>query len=104
MLKPSAILINPARAALIREEAFVRCLREEWIRGAALDVHYAYPLSPDHPLWSMPNLVLTPHISGSAASTHFLDRIYDIFAQNLARYNAGEALLNKLSEAQLKGE
>jgi phosphoglycerate dehydrogenase-like enzyme len=104
MLKPSAILINPARAALIREDAFVRCLREKWIRGAALDVHYAYPLPPEHPLWSVPNLVLTPHISGSVASTHFLDRIYDIFAQNLQRYGAGRALLNELSASQLRGE
>ena len=103
-LKPSAILINPARAGLIREDAFVRCLREKWVRGAALDVHYAYPLPPDHPLWTMPNLVLTPHISGSAASTHFLDRIYDIFAQNLERYGSGRALLNELSKAQLRGE
>ena len=104
MLKPNAILINPARAPLIQEEAFVRCLRENWIRGAALDVHYAYPLPSDHPLWSMPNLVLTPHISGSAASTHFLDRIYSIFTQNLERYGAGQALLNELSESQLRGE
>ena len=104
LLKPSAILVNPARAPLIREEAFVRCLREKWIRGAALDVHYAYPLPADHPLWSMPNLVLTPHISGSAASTHFLDRIYDIFAQNLGRYGAERPLLNELTESQLKGE
>jgi phosphoglycerate dehydrogenase-like enzyme len=104
MLKPTAILINPARAALIRQDAFIRCLREGWIRGAAMDVHYAYPLPPEHPLWSMPNLVLTPHISGSAASTHFLDRIYDIFSQNIERYRAGQPMLNELSESQLRGE
>jgi phosphoglycerate dehydrogenase-like enzyme len=103
-LKPGAVLINPARAPLIPEDTFVRCLREQWIRSAALDVHYAYPLPPDHPLWSMPNLVLTPHISGSAASTHFLDRIYDIFGQNLKRYGARKPLLNELSESQLRGE
>ena len=104
MLKPTAILINPARAPIIREEAFVKCLREGWIRGAAMDVHYAYPLPPDHALWAMPNLVLTPHISGSGASTHFLERVYDIFTQNVERHVAGEPLLNELSESQLRGE
>ena len=103
MLKPSAVLINPARAAIIEEQAFIRCLKEKWIRAAALDVHYAYPLPPDHPLWSMPNLIMTPHISGSAANPNFLRRIYDIFIQNYIRYVEGKPLLNELSESQLKG-
>ena len=104
MLKPSAVLINPARAAIIKEQAFIRCLREGWIRGASLDVHYAYPLPPEHPLWTMPNLVMTPHISGSAASPYFFQRIYDIFVNNFARFSKGEPLLNELSESQLKGQ
>lgn len=104
LLKPSAVLINPARAAIINEQAFIRCLREGWIRGASLDVHYAYPLPPEHPLWAMPNLVMTPHISGSAASPYFFQRIYDIFVSNFARFSKGEALLNELSESQLKGQ
>jgi phosphoglycerate dehydrogenase-like enzyme len=104
MLKPSAVLINPARAKIIEEDVFVRCLKEKWIRGASLDVHYAYPLPPEHPLWAMPNLVLTPHISGSAASKHFLERAYDIFAQNCSRILSGEPLINELSDSQLRGE
>jgi len=104
MLKPTAVLINPARAAIIDEQIFIRCLKENWIRGASLDVHYAYPLPPEHPLWTMPNLVMTPHISGSAASPYFFQRIYDILAQNLARYVSGQPLLNELSESQLKGK
>jgi len=103
MLKPTSILINPSRANIIREDAFVRCLRERWIRAAALDVHYAYPLPPGHPLWSMPNLMLTPHVSGSGASTHFLERIYDIFTQNLERYVSDQPLLNELTQEQLMG-
>ncbi len=103
MLKPSAVLINPTRAAIIEEKAFIRCLAEKWIRGASLDVHYAYPLPPEHPLWSMPNLIMTPHISGSATSPYFLQRIYDIFAQNLQRFMTHQPLLNELTEAQLKG-
>jgi phosphoglycerate dehydrogenase-like enzyme len=103
-LKPTAVLINPARAAIIEEQAFIRCLREKWIRAAALDVHYAYPLPPEHPLWTMPNLILTPHISGATAGTHFLERAYDIFTGNVERFCAGQPLLNELTAAQLRGE
>lgn len=104
MLKPAAVLINPARAAIIQEEAFIQCLDQRWIRGASLDVHYAYPLPPEHPLWTMPNLIMTPHISGSALSPHFLERIYDIFTQNLKRYVERQPMLNELSEDQLRGK
>ena len=68
MLKPSSVLINPARAAIIEEKAFIRALQEKWIRGASLDVHYAYPLPPEHALWELPNLIMTPHISGTSLS------------------------------------
>ena len=103
MLKPSAVLINLARAKIIEEQAFIRCLKEGWIRGASVDVHYAYPLPPEHPLWSLPNIIMTPHIGGSADSPHFLWRTYDIFTQNLERYSTGQPLLNELTEAQLRG-
>lgn len=104
MLKPSAVLVNPARAPIIPLDVFMRCLNERWIRGASLDVHYAYPLPPEHPVWGLPNLILTPHISGSAESPHFLDRCYDIFSQNIERYLAGKPLLNELTRAQLEGK
>ena len=104
LLKPSAVFINPARAGLVDLDAFVRCMREGWIRAAAIDVHYAYPSPPDHPTWSLPNTIVTPHISGSTLSTHFLARIYDIFCRNLRRWRDGEPLLNELSAAQLAGE
>jgi len=104
LLKPSAVLINPTRAAIIQEQAFVRCLRENWIRGASVDVHYAYPLPREHPLWEMPNLVMTPHISGSSESPHFMTRLYDVFAQNLERFVTHQPLLNELTSAQLQGK
>ena len=103
-LKSTAVLINPARALLIQEEALMRCLSEGWIRGAAIDVHYAYPLTADHPLWSMPNLILTPHVSGAEASPRFLERVYDIFLQNCRRYADDRKLLNELSDDQLMGK
>ncbi|ABM80711.1 glyoxylate reductase [Hyperthermus butylicus DSM 5456] len=65
LMKPTAILINTARGAVIDTNALIRALREGWIAGAGLDVFEEEPLPPDHPLTSLKNVVLTPHI-GSA--------------------------------------
>lgn len=102
MLNPNAYLLNPARGPLIQEQALIRALNERWIAGAALDTHYYYPMPPDHPLWKVPNVILTPHISGSSASPHFLERVWDIFVQNVQRFKNGEALLNELAPLELK--
>jgi phosphoglycerate dehydrogenase-like enzyme len=99
-----AFLLNPARGPLVQEAALLRALREGWIAGAALDTHYHYPMPADHPLWKMPNVIMTPHISGSSESPHFLARIWDIFLQNVERLRDGRPLLNELSPAQLRGE
>ena len=103
-LPRTAFLLNPARGPLVQEHALLKALREGWIAGAALDTHYAYPLPSDHPLWQFPNVILTPHISGSAQSPRFLDRIWDIFVQNVERWLSGLPLLNELSIPQLRGE
>lgn len=99
-----ACLLNPARGPLIREDALLKALREKWIAGAALDAHYHYPMPPDHPLWHTPNVIMTPHISGSGETQNYLPRAWDIFTQNLKRFRAGEPLLNELSREQLRGE
>ena len=80
----------------------------EWnvamIAGAALDTHYHYPMPPDHPLWQFPNVIMTPHISGSSLNYRFNGRIWDIFIENLRRFMAGEELLNQLTAPELDGE
>lgn len=96
-----AIVLNPARGSLIQEDVLIRALQENWIAGAALDTHYAYPLPPQHPLWSMSNVMLTPHISGSSQSQHFTRRIWEIFTENVERFRSGKLLLNELSYRQL---
>lgn len=103
-LPPHACLLNPARGPLIQEEALLKALREKWIAAAALDTHYQYPLPPEHPLWSMPNVILTPHIAGSGETQSYPPRVWDIFTQNLERYRSGQPLLNELTPAQLRGE
>lgn len=102
MLPSRAFILNPARGNLIQENAFIKSLREGWIAGAAIDTHYFYPLPPEHPLWSMPNVIMTPHISGSSGGNHFLERIWDIFIENIKRFKNNEVLLNQLSPALLK--
>lgn len=103
-LPRTAFVLNPARGPIIREAALLRALREGWIAGAALDTHYHYPLPPEHPLWRLPNVILTPHISGSSLSPRFRERLWEIFTQNLDRFARGEPLLNELTPAQLAGE
>jgi phosphoglycerate dehydrogenase-like enzyme len=101
-LRPSAFVLNPARGPLIQEAALIRALREGWIAGAALDTHYQYPLPADHPLWSMPNVIMTPHISGSNGSPYTDERIWDVFLQNVRRFRDGAPLLNRIAEKDLR--
>lgn len=103
LLKPTAFLLNPARGPLVKEAALIRALRERWFAGAALDTHYHYPMPPEHPLWEMENVILTPHISGSSASPYFLERVWDIFFENVLRFRQQQPLLNELPAAAITG-
>jgi len=102
-LPDHAYVLNPARGPIIQEQALISALQEKWIAGAALDTHYHYPMPPEHPLWKMPNVIFTPHISGSSLSPSYLTHLWDIFSVNAERYAKGEALLNELTPEQLAG-
>ena len=65
LMKPTAILINAARGAVVDNAALVKALQEGWIAGAGLDVYEEEPLPKDHPLTKLDNVVLTPHIGAS---------------------------------------
>lgn len=65
MMKPTAVLINTSRGAVVQEEALLKALREGWIAGACLDVYWKEPISGDHPLLQLSNVVLTPHLGAS---------------------------------------
>ncbi|HLB26064.1 MAG TPA: D-2-hydroxyacid dehydrogenase [Dehalococcoidia bacterium] len=91
-MKPTARIVNIARGPIINEAALVRALAEGWIAGAALDVFEQEPLPPDSPLWTVENVLLTPHISGGTPV--YMERAVALFCYNLRRYLAGEPLRN----------
>jgi phosphoglycerate dehydrogenase-like enzyme len=89
-MRPGAVLINVGRARILDTAALVEALHAGHLSGASLDVFPEEPLPPDHPLWSCPNVILTPHTSGFRQG-HW-DEVIDVFADNLERYRRGEAL------------
>ena len=92
-MRPNAYLVNIARGRVVDEEALIRALQERWIAGAGLDVTEEEPLPANSPLYSMPNVILTPHISGLSA--HYDKRLTGLFADNLHRYRSGQPLRNQ---------
>ncbi len=97
-MKNTAYLVNIARGHVIDEQALVQALRDGWIGGAGLDVAEVEPLPSNSPLYGMPNVILTPHIAG--VSVHYEQRLAQLFAENIRRYRAGEALLNRFDPAR----
>jgi phosphoglycerate dehydrogenase-like enzyme len=91
-MRPGAFLVNIARGEICDEAALVAALRDGRLAGAALDVFAREPLPSDDPLWALPNVILTPHISG--LTPHYNERATALFAANLRRYLAGEPLYN----------
>jgi phosphoglycerate dehydrogenase-like enzyme len=93
IMRPNTYLVNIARGQVIDEQALISALREGWIAGAGLDVTEEEPLPSESPLYSMPNVILTPHISGNSA--HYDTRLAALFADNLKRYRIGQQLQNR---------
>jgi phosphoglycerate dehydrogenase-like enzyme len=91
-MKEGAVLVNLARGDLVDESALVDALRAGRLRGAALDVFTAEPLPAESPLWRLPNVLITPHVS--ATTTSFWRRQTDLIVENVRRYLAGERLRN----------
>ena len=91
-MKSGAYLINIARGEVVDEEALVAALRSSSIAGAALDVFSQEPLPSDHPFWSLPNLVLTPHVSGY--TPQYFDKVLALFEDNLERFVHARPLRN----------
>jgi phosphoglycerate dehydrogenase-like enzyme len=91
-MKPGGFLVNVARGSLVDEKALVAALARGALAGAALDVQEIEPVPADSPLWTVPNLIVSPHSAGAGSSGYFGYR--SVFAENLARLVAGAPLLN----------
>jgi D-2-hydroxyacid dehydrogenase (NADP+) len=88
-MKPSSYLINLARGGVIDEQALITALEHSQIAGAALDVFSQEPLPKDHPLWSMKNVIVMPHLAGFFDG--YADRALPVVEENVCRFLAGNA-------------
>lgn len=86
------VIVNISRGQIVDQPALVQALTDGTLGGAALDVTDPEPLPADDPLWSAPNVTITPHISGNGAS--YTDRSFQILEANLGRLESGDRLLN----------
>lgn len=93
VMKPTAVLINVARGAVVDEAALITALSSGKLGGAALDVFKEEPLPSSSPLWNLENVILSPHISGNNARYH--EKAAALFAENLQRYLNNQPLLNR---------
>ena len=93
LLSPGAIVVNVARGTLVDETALAEALAAGRLRGAVLDVYTQEPLPAASPLWRLPNVLATPHVS-AVSPARFWDRMLALFLENWERYRRGERLLN----------
>jgi phosphoglycerate dehydrogenase-like enzyme len=93
-MKRSAVLVNVARGSLVDQAALVTALEKRAIGGAALDVASPEPLPPENPLWSLENVLLTPHTSG--ISERIWQREAELLIDNLGRWFRGQPLHNRV--------
>ncbi len=97
-MKRTGVLINIARGNLVDEPALIAALRDGTIAGAGLDVFETEPLPTDSPLWSMPNVILSPHTSG--LTPRYSTRLASLFLDNVARLRSGQPLRNVVDVAR----
>jgi len=103
LMKPSAFLINVARAEIFDEGALYRCLASRAIAGAALDVWYRYPTSSDatlpatQPFHELDNVLMTPHVAGSTEGT--LESRSQLIANNINRIARGQEPINMIASS-----
>jgi phosphoglycerate dehydrogenase-like enzyme len=96
LMKPDAYLINVSRGTLIDEAALLEALQSRGIAGAALDVFTEEPLPAESPFWQLDNVLITPHTA--AVTERLWERHYQLIAENLQRFIAGQPLLNQVDK------
>jgi len=99
LLPQAAVLINIARGQVVDEVALIRRLADQRLRGAVLDVAATEPLPADSPLWSLPNVIISPHSASTVSGEN--QAIAELFASNLKAYLGGRELANVLDKGRL---
>lgn len=94
-MKKGALLVNMARGPLVDSYALADVIASEHLAGAVMDVTSPEPLPADHPLWDLPQVLITPHVGGQIRWR--FDDVCDIFCENVRRFLAEEPLINRLS-------
>ena len=92
LMKRTAYIVCVTRGKIINTDALLRALKARKIAGAGLDVTDPEPLPPSHPLWTMDNVIITPHASGH--SPHADSRMFNLLCENVRRFADGRSLLN----------
>ena len=92
-MKRGIVIVNISRGQVINEAALIDALKSGQVKGAALDVFEVEPLPQDSPMWTLPNVIISPHSASTVASENI--RILDIFLDNLDRFLAGQPLRNR---------
>jgi phosphoglycerate dehydrogenase-like enzyme len=95
-MKTGAFIIDVSSGGIIKTGALINAFKEKRIGGAVLDVFEQEPLPKDHPLWDLPNLIITPHIAG--VSIRYNERAVLLIKENLDRYIKNSSLLNIFSQ------
>jgi phosphoglycerate dehydrogenase-like enzyme len=98
LMKRSAYFVNIGRGRTTRLDDLNRALRDGTIAGAGLDVYEIEPLPPDHPLWTAPNTLLTPHVAGHGP--HLDERRLALTIENARRFAAGQPLVNVVDKSR----
>ncbi|WP_328910318.1 D-2-hydroxyacid dehydrogenase [Streptomyces sp. NBC_00234] len=98
LLQPSAVFVNVGRGPMVVETDLADALHKRWIAGAALDVFQDEPLGPDSPLWDVPDLVVSPHMSGDTVG--WRDRLGEQFVDMYEQWAAGRPLPNVVDKQQ----
>jgi phosphoglycerate dehydrogenase-like enzyme len=93
-LPRGAVLVNVSRGRIVVTDALVAALRSGALAGAGLDVTDPEPLPQDHPLWTLPNVIVTPHIAWAGAVEERRQAVEAVVVDNVRRYLAGEPLLH----------
>jgi Phosphoglycerate dehydrogenase and related dehydrogenases len=99
LLPDGAVIINVGRGSVIDQQALAEELRGGRLY-AGLDVFESEPLSPEDPVWTLPNLLITPHTAGNMTLPYTVNRIVELFLEDLDRYCAGEPLLRRVDRAR----